>query len=525
MNKTSVVIDGHTVSYWKYQLIDKLYEENNLNKIYITNHKNFYHAFSFVRLLCKNLFKINISELFEGIERISIIENAQYSGSLIWLSETPIGFTYSDNIFYFSNENSDQRFEKYYYVRDFDKFKFITYLTQRNKSINKIINVSWTEEAKFSESKSISKHLESLKFLIANKNAPISTNYKKLMDNSISVSSSGLSSLIKKLYSLIFNYPSWSIYTYPKILNIFGQNSIDESMVKKVFNDPTWSFKADPFYSENENSLYFEKFNYFLGTGKLAKYSFEDKSIKDIKTSNNIHYSYPCIFEYEGETYLIPEGAQNNKIEIYKIQKGSLVKANTVINNFAGVDPTIVEHNNSWYVFATDGRMGGHSYLNIFYAKNPLDEWTPHNLNPVKINLSNSRGGGSIFREGDSLIRPAQNCFPDYGTSLVFNKIEVLSPDEFQESLVGELKPSENSMFKGIHTFSKNKESLIVDLKTNEYFPFARFVTLLRARVKSDDASLIVENSLFKRIAVILLFLVFVILIYLFGWRALSLFV
>ena len=161
--------------------------------------------------------------------------------------------------------------------------------------------------------------------------------------------------------------------------------------------------------------------------------------------------------------------------------------------------------------------MGGHSYLNIFYAKNPLGEWTPHNLNPVKINLSNSRGGGSIFREGDSLIRPAQNCFPDYGTSLVFNKIEVLSRNEFKESLVGELKPAENSMFKGIHTFSKNKESLIVDLKTNEYFPFARFITLLRARVKSDNAGLIVENSLFKRISVILLFLVFVILIYLFG--------
>ena len=185
----------------------------------------------------------------------------------------------------------------------------------------------------------------------------------------------------------------------------------------------------------------------------------------------------------------------------------------------------IRDSNNAWYVFATDGRMGGHSYLNIFYAKNPLDEWTPHNLNPVKINLSNSRGGGSIFKEGNSLIRPAQNCFPDYGTSLVFNKIEVLSPDEFKESLVGELKPSENSIFRGIHTFSKNKESLIVDLKTNEYFPFARFVTLLRARVKSDDEGLLVENSLFKRIAVILLFLVFVILIYLFGWRALSLFV
>ena len=261
MNKTSVVIDGHAVSYWKYQLIDKLYKENNLKKIYITNHKNFYPTFSSVRFFCKNLFKINISELFEEIERISIIENSQYSGSLIWLSEIPIDFTHSDNIFYFSNENSDQKFEKSYYARDFDKFKFITYLTQRSKSTNKIINVSWTEEAKFSESRSTSKHLESLRFLITNRNTPISTNYKKLMDSSLSVSSSGLSSLIKKLYSLIFNYPSWSIYTYPKILDIFGQNSIDESMVKKVFNDRTWSFKADPFYSEIDNSLYFEKFN------------------------------------------------------------------------------------------------------------------------------------------------------------------------------------------------------------------------------------------------------------------------
>jgi hypothetical protein len=96
--------------------------------------------------------------MFEEIDRVSIIENSQYSGSLIWLSETPIGFTYSDNIFYFSNENSDQRFEKSYYERDFDKFKFITYLTQRNKSINKIINVSWTEEAKFNAKKILEKH-------------------------------------------------------------------------------------------------------------------------------------------------------------------------------------------------------------------------------------------------------------------------------------------------------------------------------------------------------------------------------
>ena len=111
----------------------------------------------------------------------------------------------------------------------------------------------------------------------------------------------------------MFYYTSWSLYKYPRVLNVFDNNKLISDKISKIFNDKTWDFSADPFYSENENSLYFEKFNYFLGTGKLAKYSFENKSIEDIKTSNNIHYSYPCIFEYEGETYLIPEGAQSNK--------------------------------------------------------------------------------------------------------------------------------------------------------------------------------------------------------------------
>ena len=179
----------------------------------------------------------------------------------------------------------------------------------------------------------------------------------------------------------------------------------------------------------------------------------------------------------------------------------------------------------SWYIFATDGSVGSNSFLHIFYAKDPLSNWNQHALNPVKINTQNSRGGGEIFKEGALIIRPTQNCYPNYGTSLLFNKIENLNPDEFKEKLIGEVKTSSKSPYKGIHTFSRNKNSFIVDLKTNEFFPFARLVTLLRARLKSDDDGMFLENSLFKRLAVVFLFFVFVVLIYIFGWRALSLFV
>lgn len=232
------------------------------------------------------------------------------------------------------------------------------------------------------------------------------------------------------------------------------------------------------------------------------------------------------MFVYKNKTYVIPEGAQSNKIVIYELVSGNnLIAVNTVAENFAGIDPTIIEFNGTWYIFATDGSKGSNSYLNIFYSNNPLEKWHEHELNPVKIDITSARGGGGIFKEGNSLIRPAQNCYPDYGTSIVFNKIEILSPSEFKESVIGSVMPPKNSHFKGIHTFSKNKDSYIVDLKTNEYFPLARFVTLLRARIKSNDEGVFLENSLFKRITIVFLILVFVFLIYLFGWQALSLFV
>ena len=224
----------------------------------------------------------------------------------------------------------------------------------------------------------------------------------------------------------MFYYTSWSLYKYPRVLNVFDNNKLISDKISKIFNDKTWDFSADPFYSESENSLYFEKFNYLLGIGKLAKYSFDSGEKIEIKTDDSFHLSYPCLFEYRNKTYVIPEGAQSNKIVIYELVNGNkLLAVNTVAENFAGIDPTIIEFNGTWYIFATDGSKGSNSYLNIFYSNNPLEKWYEHELNPVKIDITSARGGGGIFKEGNSLIRPAQNCYPDYGTSIVFNKIEI----------------------------------------------------------------------------------------------------
>ena len=527
MNKASVVIDHQTISYWKYEVILALYKKGLLETIYITGESSKNFKLALKRVVCSSLSLITISEYFNDIKRISLKTGAKPIGDLIWLSENLINFEYADNIFYFCNEMKKQKVESSLFSKENLRFKSITYLAKKNKDKVLIVNGCWTEEAKFSDNKTVSNNLSSLQYLVDGSNNNEQFEVFKI-DQSISLdnNSSRIFNILQKLYFLLFYYTSWSVYTYPMVINVFNKNVLEDSRLQNLFNDKSWNFKADPFYLESENSLFIEKFNYFLGRGKLAKYSFDSNNLVDIKTSSNLHLSYPCLFEYKKNNYVIPEAAQSNGITVYKKNEDdSITPVTTVVDNFAGVDPTIFEDNGMWYIFATDGSVGSNSFLYIFYAKDPLSNWSQHELNPVKINIHNSRGGGEIFKEGDSIIRPTQNCYPSYGTSLLFNKIEVLNPYEFKETLIGEIKTSGKSAYKGIHTFSRNKNSFIVDLKTNEFFPFARIVTLLRARLKSNDDGMFLENSLFKRLAVVFLFFVFVVLIYIFGWRALSLFV
>jgi hypothetical protein len=526
MNKVSVVIDHQTVSYWKYEIINRLHEDGLLNNLYITENHSIDPRVILRRFSCSSLAQITVSELFTNIKRLFLNKGVQLVGELLWLSENPVNFQYADNIYYFSDSKGEHKFEKNFLLKGSEELKSITYLTKKNKNKRLVVNGCWTEEAKFSKSKTISNNLSSLKFLINSETKDSFELFEYSKNNFSTKKLSRVTSLFLKLYSLLFYYTSWSVYTYPRVLNIFNKNILDENMVEQIFNDKTWKFNADPFYLESENSLFIEKFNYLLGRGELAKYNFDTNEIRNVRSGNNIHFSYPCVFEYQGNKYMIPEAAQSNCIKIYKKNDDdSLSEVVTVTEKFAGIDPTIVEHNGMWYIFATDGSIGSNSHLNIYYSKNPLTEWSEHSLNPVKINVRTTRGGGEIFKEGTSMIRPTQNCYPIYGTSLIFNKVELLTPDSFKEVLVGEIKVSKNSKYKGIHTFSRNKDTFIIDLKTQEFFPFARFITILRARIKSNDGGLFLENSLSKRIAILFLFLIFIILIYLFGWRALSLFV
>ena len=103
MNKYSVVIDSETISYWKFLLISKLYDEQKIDCFYIVNKKQSSLSLSIKRFTCKGLSLVTTSELFDEVPKIYVSQTSQFSGDLVWLSEEKINFEYNNDIYFFAD--------------------------------------------------------------------------------------------------------------------------------------------------------------------------------------------------------------------------------------------------------------------------------------------------------------------------------------------------------------------------------------------------------------------------------------
>jgi hypothetical protein len=129
------------------------------------------------------------------------------------------------------------------------------------------------------------------------------------------------------------------------------------------------------------------------------------------------HVSYPYIFKYDGDIFLIPESYEEGKINLYKAKNfpDTWVKIHTLIEGVKAVDSTIFHYDNYWWVMYTDLNIGLNNNLNILYSKDLLGPWQQHEKNPVKIDISSSRPAGTPFI--DKLIEIRLSFLEERGSS------------------------------------------------------------------------------------------------------------
>jgi hypothetical protein len=252
-------------------------------------------------------------------------------------------------------------------------------------------------------------------------------------------------SKLKKAYDSLPEekpYGPWSIGIYegPSPFNLGPPAGIFNPVLSgKNCGDAI--FVADPFMIEKDSKyfMFFEALNRKTNEGDIAYAESSDLKTweyKKIVIDEEFHMSFPTVFEWQGEYYLVPETHHDLAVRLYKAEsfpdKWKYVK--NLISGYSFVDPAIFHYNNKWWLFVTTKFS---NILNLYYANSLEGEWKPHPMNPIiKFNAHISRPGGRVIIYNNKPYRFTQDCAPSYGMRVFAFEITELSETKYSEKPV-----------------------------------------------------------------------------------------
>jgi hypothetical protein len=199
-------------------------------------------------------------------------------------------------------------------------------------------------------------------------------------------------------------------------------------------------FVADPFVVRRDGHFYmfFEVMNRATGQGDIAYADSADGRqwrYGQVVIDEAFHLSYPHVFEWEDEYYLIPESQRDFSLRLYKAREFPRVwvYVGNLLSGYAFADPTILRYHDRWWLFVGTGR---NNVLNLYFSEHLQTGWQMHLMSPVvKLDPHRARPGGRVIVDGDRLYRLAQDDAPDYGARVWAYEITDLTETTYAEKL------------------------------------------------------------------------------------------
>lgn len=257
-------------------------------------------------------------------------------------------------------------------------------------------------------------------------------------------------------------------------------------------------YYADPFLFEHKEKLYifFEDWDYYKGVIKCGTYT-EAEGLIGVETCLELprHTSFPNIFRYQSQIWMIPDTSVQNNIQLFKCEefphKWKFEKI--LVSGFSTADTAFFADNSGrvWLFTQSDSQT-----MALFSASSIFDMFTK-----TLINVNHPRSAGTIFRYGEAIYRPAQDCSEQYGKAVKINKITKLGPQEYEERLVQTYDAGWFPELTGCHTFNLCGDFVITDGRLRVESPYAECVRSTIGSVqKSTDNDAYVEEYISKLI-------------------------
>lgn len=230
-----------------------------------------------------------------------------------------------------------------------------------------------------------------------------------------------------------------------------------------VLENPAGYWLADSMIFKTESGVYlfFEAFEKRAGLGRLGVMFFKDQIFTDFRIilKEDYHLSYPYIFKYNDNFYMIPESRGNNTIDLYIARKFPFEweKVKTLATG-EYVDTSVIQMEGSQFLFYT------YDMKNYQLVKGILD------MDSIELDLLaevddpsyGKRPGGSLYFKKGKLYRPLQNNRYFYGQSLSIVEDDT---DDIKDTILPEnVKTNTKEKYRRIHTYSKSGDFEAIDL-------------------------------------------------------------
>ena len=269
------------------------------------------------------------------------------------------------------------------------------------------------------------------------------------------------------------------------------ENNQDINQWKKVrIGRRYWC--ADPFlfsYKGEENifcEVMDRKKSYgMLGCGRIIEDGVTRISvIKDI----GCHTSYPNIFCWNGNIYMIPETVERHSIELYQCADfpKKWFRIAVLKENINAVDTTVYITDTGIKLFIYEVEKDAY-VLKI--GDLDLKGKTIKNINNIyRYNQKTGRPAGNIILNDNQSIRPTQYGVNFYGEKIIFKRFSLnytadgpqYEEENVSEKTVCDIEPAAKKKFKGTHTYNIDSGYEIMDCYKKKFYIERPFQLLMK---------------------------------------------
>ena len=233
-------------------------------------------------------------------------------------------------------------------------------------------------------------------------------------------------------------YWSIGIYTGRSISSLRSSPNVNNPVLTaEDITDVPAAFLADPFMINHNNKWYmfFEVWNLETGHGDIGLATSDDGcnwNYEQIVLDEYFHLSYPYVFKWKNEFYMVPESSKAYSVLLYRAVNFPVEWSfeRTLLSG-KYVDTSVFRFNKRWWLFTSEVSS---DILRLFYAEDLTGPWAEHPKSPViEKNASTARPAGRVLVSDGRLIRFAQDCKPTYGNQVRAFEITKLGTVDYEE--------------------------------------------------------------------------------------------